>query len=75
MSELRMDSGIEVQTMTVARQEPSSSSTMRPTSAPAISISCTTSEIESFTKVEASSRSLIFTPSGARFARCAGSSS
>ena len=45
---VRMDSGIDVQTMTVALHEPSSSRTMMPTSAPAVSISCTTSEIESF---------------------------
>ena len=59
---VRMDNRMEVQTMTVAHHEPSSNSTMRPTSAPAVSISCRTSEIESFTKVKASSRSLIFKP-------------
>ena len=32
---VRMDSGIEVHTMTVARQDPSNNSTMRPTNAPA----------------------------------------
>ncbi len=62
---VRMDSRIEVQTMTVALHKPnkpSRKSTMRATSAPAATISCRTSEIESFTKVDASSRSLIFKP-------------
>ena len=59
-----MESGIEVHTITVALHDPSSNSTMMPTSAPAVSHFMTTSSIESLTKVEASSRSLIFTPSG-----------
>ena len=48
--------------MTVARHDPSSNSTMTPTSAPAVAISCMTSEMESFTNVDASSRSLMRTP-------------
>ena len=50
--------------MTVGRQEPSSSSTMKPTSKAAITISCTTSAIACFTKPEASMRSFTFTPLG-----------
>ena len=60
MMEDRMDSGIDVAMMVVARQDPRNSSTTRPVSADASTISCSTSLMESFTKVEASLR--IFTP-------------
>ncbi len=62
--EHRMDSGIEVATISVERHEPRNSSTMSPVSTAAVSISSTTFSTELRTKAEASLIGVMVTPGG-----------
>ncbi len=63
----RMASGMEVAMMTVGRHDPKNSSTTMPVRAAAVSISRTTSKMESLTNTDASPRMLTFTSGGSSF--------
>ena len=64
--EHRIDSGIEVATISVERHEPRNSSTVSPVSTAAVSISSTTFSTEERTKAEASLSGVMVTPGGQR---------
>ncbi len=68
--EHRIDSGIEVATISVERQEPRNSSTVSPVSTAAVSISSTTFSTELRTKEEASLIGVMVTPGGRVFSTC-----
>ena len=72
MIAVRIDSGIDVMTMSMLRGEPRNNSTMSATSSAAVSASCTTSHNAARTNCDWSNVSITFRPLGA-VARMSGS--
>ena len=64
MMELRIDSGMEVETISVERQLPTNTSTANPASTAALNISCSTLRMEAMTNPDWSLSGVMVTPGG-----------